>query len=310
MSGSYDLPKDFFESLASKYEAAISNEDVVFSGKDAVEELVHEQSIDFNVTLLKSLENRPVNGTKKLDPFANPEPELTILPEYGRDNELKLVFNKFPVVPHHFLMVTKDFVSQNTPLNSSELMSISTILKNLESNNDKEWFAFYNCGTGSGASQPHKHIQFMTLPKGFVPYAQKIALQSEPFLPNDNCEPLQDGSLPFAHFVARLPDSDFNEDDLSTYFATLIQRTLTVLRENDAEHISYNFIMTTKYMLMVPRSRSDYKELGFNSCGALGLILCKNNDLLQLVKEDGPLKILESVTFPSTAGQKSDEYSY
>lgn len=314
MSTDYSLPSDFNETLVSKYDEAIANGHINFNGELAVNEKIQElaegTNINFQLTLLESLVHRPEKGDKELDPFANPEPELTIVDHLGKKDELKLVYNKFPVVPYHFLLITKDYVSQNTPLSASELMSMYTILKNVQTQNDDEWFSFYNCGPESGASQPHKHVQFMTLPKGFIPFPQLIAMKSEPFLPNDKTEPLQDGALPFAHFVARLPDSDFDEDDLSLFFASLLQRTLTTLREHDATHISYNFIMTTKYMLMVPRSKASYKNLGINSCGAMGLILCKNNDLLQMVKEDSVLTVLTDVCFPSSAGQKSDEYSY
>lgn len=314
MSTKYELPGDFHDTLISKYEDAIANDHIKFNGKSAVNEIIHELTdgakIDFQLTLLESLEHRPEKGDKELNPFEKPEPELTVVSNYGRQDELKLVYNKFPVVPYHFLMVTKEFISQNTPLSSSELMSMYTILKSLEHNHEDEWFSFFNCGNESGASQPHKHVQFMTLPKNFVPYPQRLAMNSEPFIPTAKSEPLQNPNLPFAHFVARLPESDFDEDDLSMYFAALLQRTMTVLRDNGANHISYNFIMTTNYMLMVPRSHSHYKNLGINSCGVLGLILCKNKDLFSMVKQDGAINVLKDVCFPSTAGQKSDEYDY
>ena len=48
--------------------------------------------------------------------------------------------------------------------------------QNLDQNTEN-WFAFYNCGPESGASQPHKHIQFMTLPsrEQFKPYAETLS---------------------------------------------------------------------------------------------------------------------------------------
>ena len=35
-------------------------------------------------------------------------------------------------------------------------------------------------------------------------------------------------------------------------------KTLTELRETEQTHISYNFIMTLNYMLMIPRSKGKY----------------------------------------------------
>lgn len=313
----YPLPKDFYQTLTDKYEKAVESGSVLFNGSDSESSIVHESvgnsKIDFQVTLLHSLMHRPEKGTKEENPFAKPEPELTIVDQYGPENEFKVVFNKFPVVPKHFMVVTKEFKSQNTPLSASELLASYSLLHELKSlDSDLEWFAFYNSGPESGASQPHKHIQFMTLPKGFTPYPETLANASAPFIPSAKNEPLQNGDLPFAHFVARLPDnaSDLVEDDMTIYFASLLQRALTVSRQNEVNHISYNFIMTTKYMMIVPRSSGKYKDLGINSCGVVGLFLCKNNEMLKIVKEDTPITILKEVGFPSTAGEKGDEYDY
>ena len=137
--------------------------------------------------------HRPEIGTKpknessqKSESISKPEPELTIVDNYN-DDEFKIVFNKFPVVPRHFMLITKEFKSQNTPLSPSELMATYKILQALKNQNQnldqnaENWFAFYNCGPESGASQPHKHIQFMTLPscEQFKPYAETLFQNKE-----------------------------------------------------------------------------------------------------------------------------------
>lgn len=312
---SYDLPSDFHERLSSKFDAAVKSKSLVFS-EDLKTKLIHhsfgKSVVDFQTTLLPSLTDRPPHGTIEANPFASPEPELTILDSYGTQDEFKIVFNKFPVVPNHFMVLTKEFKPQATPLSSTELKATFAILTALQSHKkDEQWFAFYNSGPQSGASQPHKHIQFMTLPNGFVPYAEKLAYTSDPFLPNARDEPLQNGDIPFAHFVARLPEiSEIEDDDLTAFFVSLLQRTLTVLRGNGAKHISYNFIFTTKYMLMVPRSSNNYKGVGVNSCGIFGLVLCKDQESLDIVNSEGAQVILERVGFPSTAGIKGEEHDY
>lgn len=313
----YNLPKDFYQQLTSKYEEAIENGHMKFNGESATHEVIHEKfdnsTIDVQLTHLPSLIHRPDKGDQTKNVFAEPEPELTIIDSYGPEDEFRIVFNKYPVVAKHFMIITKEYKPQTTPLSTNELIGSYTILNHLKNLNlDENWFAFYNCGEASGASQPHKHIQFMTLPKNFETYAEKLANTSTPFIPSVRDEPLQNGDLPFAHFVARLPDnaSDLNEDDLTMYFVSLLQRALTVLRENDSNSISYNVILTTKYMMIVPRANGCYKDLGVNSCGILGLLLCKNEELFNLVKTDGPAEIFKSVGFPNTSGQKSDEYHY
>ncbi|EGW30582.1 5',5'''-P-1,P-4-tetraphosphate phosphorylase [Spathaspora passalidarum NRRL Y-27907] len=316
----YNIKDDFYDILSSKYEEAINNGHILFNGDSAVDEIEHikvgNSTVDIQTTLLKSLMHRPEQGSEKSNPFAKPEPELTIVEKFGAKDEFRLVFNKFPVVPKHFMLITREFKSQNSPLTGTELLSTYNILLQLRKLKPTEdWFAFYNCGPESGASQPHKHIQFMTLPpsQNFKAYSDILSSTSHAFIPNVREEPLQNSDLPFAHFVARLPgqSEDITEDDLSLYFVSLLQRSLTVSREHKQDHISYNFIFTPQYMLMVPRSSGKYKDkLGINSCGVQGLLLCKNEELLELVKTDGALSILEKVGFPNTSGKASNEYDY
>lgn len=313
----YELPSDFYEQLDQKYQQALESENVKFNGDSASSEIIHDKvgdsNVDFQITLIQSLMHRPEKGTKEKNPFAKPEPELTIVDEYGPDNEFRIVFNKFPVVARHFMMLTKEFKPQETPLSPSELIGVYSILTKLKSSSKHKWFAFYNSGQESGASQPHKHVQFMTLPEDFTPYASELANTSSPFIPNQQNEPLQNKDLPFAHFVGRLPSNelDLENEDLAMYFVSLLQRCLTVLKHNGANHISYNFVMTTDYMMMVPRSTGSYNDsMGINSCGFMGLFLCKNKELQDLVKKEGPASILEKCGFPNTAGEGTDEYHY
>lgn len=315
----YDIPSDFVSKLTGKYESAVANEHIVFAGDSAISEIVErkvkDKTYEFQLTHLETLKKRPAKGSKEENPFAKPEPELTILDSYGPNDEFRVVFNKFPVVPNHFMIITKEFVSQNTPLSPIEINASYSILTHLKKHDrsGKNWFAFYNCGQQSGASQPHKHIQFMTLPNGYTPPIDSIANSSPAFIPSAKQEPLQDSSLPFAHYVARLPDdiSDLNEDDLTMYFSSLLQRALTTLKQNGHNHISYNFCLTTKYMMVVPRASGYYKDLlGVNSCGVMGLFLCKNQELVDLVKHDGPENVLASVGLPNTSGEPTDEYHY
>lgn len=312
------LPDTFFQQLVSKYETAKQDNHILYNGESAIHELISiptgPSTINFQITLLKSLMHRPDQGTKETNPFANPEPELTILDDYKQ--EYKLVFNKFPVVDYHFLLITKQFRPQTAPLTAAELGASFEILQTLKSQDpDREWVGFYNSGDESGASQPHKHVQFMSLPSGFVPYSKMLCdgYTDEGYIPANTVVgkyPLQDENIPFAHFLAKYP-KDIDEEGLALSFAALLQRTLTVLREEQASSISYNFIMTTEYMMMIPRRSSKYKEkIGINSCGVLGLVLCKNEELLDLVKTDGCLEVIKGVCFENTSGLAETDYDY
>lgn len=313
-----ELGENFYENLCEKYNSALKDGSLIFNGESAIHEKIElvtgTTTHTFQLTQLQSLLHRPEQGIRAENPFENPEPELTVVPSFGEDGKYRIVLNKFPVVEAHFMLVTTKFESQNSPLSPSDLHSTYRILNNLKLHDcTKEWFAFYNCGPQSGASQPHKHIQFMTIPSGHCPSADVLANTSKFSIPDQSQEPLQDASLPYAHFLLRLPDDpkEVTEDVLALIFVSLLQRTLTVLKENDADHISYNFLITDKYMMLVPRSRSKFRDtLGLNSCAFMGLLLCKSSELVDLVKTEGPETILQEVGYPNTSGEESNEYNY
>jgi ATP adenylyltransferase len=71
-----------------------------------------------------------------------------------------LVLNKFPVVPNHFILATKIFKEQTNLLERSDLGAAYACLKTYRDNGE-ELFGFFNSGKASGASQPHRHIQFL-----------------------------------------------------------------------------------------------------------------------------------------------------
>lgn len=312
-----NIPDHFVGILQQKFQKAVEDETLLFNGDASTTQMLYTElngsRYKFHVTELQSLQHRPELGSVLSNPFSKPEPELTILSTFGDKDEFRIVLNKFPVVPYHFMLVTKEFKSQNTPLSPNELMATFTILKKLASDDkNRKWFSFYNCGPQSGASQPHKHVQFMSFPPGFLTLVDKLVQSSEYFVPDLDHEPLQDKNLPFAHFVAKLPTNinDISEEGLAMIFVSLLQRTLTVLRDNDCDHISYNFCATTEFMMLIPRSGGKYKELGVNSCGYLGLVLCKNPKLVNLVTETGFEHILGALSFPNTTGLAIDEYHY
>ena len=68
-----------------------------------------------------------------------------------------------------------EFQSQSSPLLPPELAQTYKLL-DAAYRAGQNLFAFYNCGDLSGASQPHKHIQFLPLPSDEVgPPIERLA---------------------------------------------------------------------------------------------------------------------------------------
>ena len=134
-------------------------------------------------------------------------------------------------------------------------------------------------------SQPHKHVQFIPLPppNEFTPFPDTLT--------KDN-----DKTLPFQHYVSRLPANK----DPSTLFRTYQQLIWNMQKFNlSTGSLSYNFVMTTEWMFISPRSKDDYQgegyKIGVNSTGMIGLLLTKSREESQFVERIGPLTILSYV---------------
>jgi ATP adenylyltransferase len=118
-------------------------------------------NMQFQLRFSPALANKPKSNKpsnlKSINPFENPSKGLFItdLPPSHI-----LVLNKFPVVPNHFILATKVFKQQTDWLEEDDLGAAYACLKAYRDSGE-ELFGFFNSGKASGASQPHRHIQFL-----------------------------------------------------------------------------------------------------------------------------------------------------
>ncbi|OUM51763.1 hypothetical protein BVG19_g887 [[Candida] boidinii] len=342
-----------YEDLKLKFEKAEKNNDLVYNSKSECEYLTDDVSgMKYELKIVDALSLRPINrptepGTKEIEtkekidkvksknPFIKPEPELTIVDSLC--NDYRVILNKYPNTEEHFLVVTKEFIQQDTLLKPIELQIIYTILKNINSSNtdndDEEkvkFFAFFNSGPESGYSQFHKHIQFMKLPENFNIYQDDVINGHEHYIPNDlndSKQPLSEKNFKFRHFILPLP-TDFKnnnefEEILSTMYITLIRRVMNVFKEYEeidkdfkfTGKISYNFLMTNKWMMIVPRRNAKFNGIWQNSLGYMGLFSVKNDEVKNNLMDTGISNLLENCGFPLQENEEEskivyNEYSY
>lgn len=104
----------------------------------------------------------------KFDPFAHPSPELLVanVPAPG-DHTHALVLNKYPVIPNHLIIATRADKPQTDLLEPNDLAMTYACLRAWRADSsepesaDSDLLAFFNSGPHSGASQPHRHLQFL-----------------------------------------------------------------------------------------------------------------------------------------------------
>ncbi|TFL01463.1 HIT-like domain-containing protein [Pterulicium gracile] len=299
-----------------------------------------EIGIDFEIRLCPALQKKPVLPTpqfevppvvsstteeKPVDPFMPPYNKGLYIGELKdelEDKEYVVLLNKFALVEGHALLISKKFESQSAPLSPGDLVMAYTLLR-ASRQQGRNIFAFYNCNDNSGASQPHKHLQFMPSPENDAPPIERVARSIRLESPD---KPFTLASLPYAHYIFRLPpylatqplksisDLEKLETVLAGAYITLLDLVISLLRHTDHESSSdaqtrgaaatrpsYNMIMTTEHIHMIPRLKESYSlstsgpASDVNSLGFAGMLMVKSEEQLAHVKKESVARILTGV---------------
>jgi ATP adenylyltransferase len=205
------------------------------------------------------------------------------------------ILNKFNVMDYHLLIITRAFEEQETLLTLPDVAAMGACLREIEG------LAFYNSGKIAGASQRHKHLQFVPLP--LAPTGLKIPI--EPAIASTH---YQGGigtipDFPFVHAIAQLdptwlePSFHVAEKILDCYYMLLQTVGLRDKTEEDSnwQPRPYNLLATREWMMVVPRSQESFEAISINSLGFAGALLVRNEEQLKRVRDCGPLTILRNV---------------
>jgi ATP adenylyltransferase len=239
-------------------------------------EAVEADGVDFAVRVLAHLDRKhdalAAQHRDGRNPFL-PYDEDLFVAEVS-DTHVCLL-NKFNVLDHHLLLVTRSFEEQESALTRADFAALAACMAEFDA------FAFYNAGYIAGASQPHKHLQLVPVPIGLGPDPTPI----DPWLRESPRK------LPFRHAFARLGEG---VDPFSTY------EELLRAVELDREPRPYNLLVTRDWMLAVPRAHASFEGVFVNALGFAGGLLVGSREQLERVRKLGPLKILREVGEPAT----------
>jgi sulfate adenylyltransferase (ADP) / ATP adenylyltransferase len=235
-------------------------------------------------------------AVKSADPFLPYDPMLFVAHASPTHS---LLLNKFPVLDHHLLIVTRAFEHQETLLDSADFAALAACMAEFEA------LGFYNSGREAGASQEHKHLQLVPLPlasgRAEVPIERLLrhAQLSDVggTIPN----------LPFRHAYAALTSAIWARPELAGELLTAIYRDLCPAarigeREREGERRQsgpYNLLLTREWMLLVPRSREHYASISVNALGFAGSLFVKDKAQLERVRDIGPMRLLREVSVPA-----------
>ncbi len=259
---------------------------------------IPDSGIEFAVRVLGHLalkEGAPneQRGQEVESPFLPYEEELFVA-EISTTHVCLL--NKFNVIDHHILLITREFEDQERLLTQADFETMWVCLGEFEG------LAFYNGGEEAGASQRHKHLQLVPLPlvPGTLP-----RIPIEPLLRRESYfGPVgRLSSLPFNHAVTHLDREELSAPDSAG--ERLLQRYQMMLEAvglgpTGAGYQSgpYNLLATRDWMLLVPRARERFLSISVNALGFAGALLVRNQQELELLREKGPVVALQAVTTP------------
>lgn len=230
---------------------------------------------------------------EEFNPFLPPEPALTI----GAIGKRHLaVLNKFNVVEHHLLLVTRLFEPQEALLTLSDFEALCWSLREIDG------LGFYNGGTIAGASQRHKHLQL-------IPMLQnngRIGMPVEQIFPTKlSQQPTSLAALPFRHRIVALPSGLFEAPAKAAevchrlYHEMLQTLHITPIIKAGTEYQSapYNLLLTRRWLMLVPRSREHVAGISINAMGFAGSFFVKNPDEQKRLAAVGPLHVLCAASY-------------
>jgi ATP adenylyltransferase len=230
----------------------------------------------------------PTPGT---NPFLPPERELT-LGAIGADH--LVILNKFPVIPRHLLIVTRVFEEQTDHLNQRDFEALAQLLKRLGG------LGFYNGGVEAGASQRHKHLQWIpedganaslaAFSDGLPKTLARFDTATHPGLPWQHC---------FVRLEApnaTLPSA--TGDTLARAFSLACDAL--GMTGSPRPGIPYNLLVNRDWMLLLPRSQAQHEGIPVNALGFAGSLFVRKPAQIATVQQIGPLQLLAAVACPAT----------
>jgi ATP adenylyltransferase len=230
-------------------------------------------------------------GGARRNPFLPYDPELFVAEISA--SHLALL-NKFNVIDHHLLIVTRRFELQESLLTQADFAALLACMAEFDS------LGFYNGGPAAGGSQRHKHLQIVPLPLS----DQGPGLPISPLLKSAGITGTIGivSGLPFPHAFAPLdlsaaPVSEIARTACDCYRALLDAVGIRAMDVDGTLHQSapYNLLITSRGLLLVPRTRECVEGIAVNALGFAGSLFVRDEAQMRIVESVGPMAMLRQV---------------
>ena len=203
------------------------------------------------------------------------------------------LLNKFNVIDHHLLIVTREFEDQEYLLTERDFDAIVRCMGEFKG------LSFYNGGVVAGASQRHKHLQMIPLPMSKS--GPDVPIESLFGNAGSDGEPDVVPGLDFVHSFVKLNQKWAGDAIKGSRYLYRLYRTMLQIvglnrsLESEVSRQSgpYNLLITREWMLLVPRSEEFFGAISINALGFAGALLVQNEQQMQMLKEQGGMAVLK-----------------
>ena len=266
----------------------------------------------------------------KTDPFENPSPELLVTEFPKSSPSYVVVLNKYPIIQNHFILATKTSKPQTDLLEENDLGVAYACLKawspDSKTKSLGQLFAFFNSGEHSGASQAHRHLQFLPVEdmRASATDDWTLLIDQEVSRSGSGAPIYQNTLLPFVHFATDIED-EVTPKELHNRYVSLLEASVKAIRgrsdhdgtarsllyaENNEPVISYNLAMTLNRMSICPRRNGTVtlpmadteNSISVNGTILGGTLMVKNEQEWKALRKDAGLldHVLKTIGFPAT----------
>jgi ATP adenylyltransferase len=250
-------------------------------------------------SLVRKAQKLSTYSAPAADPFLPYDPGLFVADV--SETHVALL-NKFNVIEHHLLIVTRAFEEQEALLDIDDFTAWFACLAEFEG------LGFYNCGVQAGASQRHKHMQIVPLPLD-VTDSSGTSLPIEPLIRASAAPRSADttvlAGLPFAHAFVRLGPATgpaaAAQSALAAYRRLMNALGLRAAASDDTptqQTVPYNLLLTMHWMLLVPRTVAHAQCISINALGFAGSLFLRDSAQMETVRRVGPMTLLQHVAMP------------
>ena len=223
------------------------------------------------------------------NPFLNPDPELTVGPI---GDAHVAILNKFPLCEGHLVLARRTFEEQLLPLTRSDFAALAEIMA------EAGGIGLYNGGTAAGASQRHKHVQWMPPAEGNANLRLFAAGLPDSVVEQDVAV---HPALPMKHSFVRVRcgQGEVAHEAAASMHAAYVRacRALDLEPGVDGLLPACNLLVSDGWLLMLPRSQEHFEGISMSAVCFGGTLYTRQPEQIESIRRVGPLRALAAVGY-------------